>query len=58
MVYWRFEGKGGMKKEKQVRWRDLTRIWRHLCVCPILELLVYYFYGVPSSTEATLFYNI
>ena len=25
---------GGMKKEKQTRWRDLSWIWRHLCVCP------------------------
>ena len=23
---------GGMKKEKQVCWRDLAWIWRHLCV--------------------------
>ena len=27
---------GGMKREKQVCWRDLTWIWRHLCVCPLI----------------------
>ena len=31
---------GGMKKEKQVCWRDLTWIWRHSCVCPS-ELYIY-----------------
>ena len=30
IVYWRIFG--CMKKEKQVRWRDLTWIWPHLCV--------------------------
>ena len=28
---------GGMKKEKQVCWRDLTWIWRHLCACPLID---------------------
>ena len=28
---------GGMKKEKQVCWRDLTWIWRHLCMCPLID---------------------
>ena len=28
---------GGMKEEKQVRWRDLAWIWRHLCVCPLID---------------------
>ena len=35
MVYWRhlYDGLfGGMEKEKQVCWRHLTWIWRHLCV--------------------------
>ena len=27
----------GMKKEKQVYWRDLTWIWRHQCVCPLID---------------------
>ena len=27
----------GMKKEKQVCWRDLTWIWRHLCVCSLID---------------------
>ena len=26
-----------MKKEKQVRWRDMAWIWRHLCVCPLID---------------------
>ena len=26
-----------MKKEKQVCWRDLTWIWLHLCVCPLID---------------------
>ena len=30
IVYWRIFG--GIKKEKQVRWCDLTWIWPHLCV--------------------------
>ena len=32
MVHWSF---WVMKKEKQVRSRDMTWIWRHLCVCPL-----------------------
>ena len=27
----------GHEKNKQVRWRDLTWIWRHLCVCPLID---------------------
>ena len=26
-----------MKKVKQVCWRDLTWIWRHLCACPLID---------------------
>ena len=28
---------GGMRKEKEVRWRDMAWIWRHLCVCPLID---------------------
>ena len=46
----------GMKKEKQVCWRDLTWIWRHhdLCVCPLID------YGqqpMKMPTEVTLLYE-
>ena len=36
MVYWRIFG-ACMKKEKQLCWHDLTWIWRHLCVCPLID---------------------
>ena len=51
-VYWRILG--GMKKEKQVCWRDLTWIWRNLCVCPLID------HGqqpMKMHTEVTL-YNV
>ena len=46
---------GGMKKEKQVHWRDLTWIWRHLCVCHLID------HGqqpMKMHTEVTLLYNV
>ena len=52
MVYWRILG---AKKGKQVCWRDLTWIWRHLCVCPLID------YGqqpMKMHTEVALLYNI
>ena len=36
MVYRRI-GRGGVKKEKQVRRRDLAWILHHLCVCPLID---------------------
>ena len=45
---------GGKKKEKQVRWRYLTWIWRHLCVSPLID------YGqqpMKMHTEVTLLYK-
>ena len=53
MVYWRILG--GMKKEKQVCCRDLTWIWRHLCVCPLID------HGqqpMKMHTEVTLLYEL
>ena len=44
----------GMKKEKQVRWRDMAWIWRHLCVCPLID------HGqqpMKMHTEVTLLYK-
>ena len=44
-----------MKKEKQVCWRDLTWIWRHLCACPLID------HGqqpMKMRTEVTLLYNV
>ena len=35
MVYWRILGHE--KRKLQVCWRDLTWIWRHLCVCPLID---------------------
>ena len=49
------KGFGGMKKEKQVRWRDLTWIWRHLCACPLID------HGqqqMKTHTEVTLLYKM
>ena len=46
---------GSMKKEKPVCWRDLTWIWRHLCVCPSID------HGrqpMKMHTEVTLLYNL
>ena len=40
----------GMKKEKQVCWRDLTWIWRHLCV----STLLYTNYLLTKCTETYL----
>ena len=43
---------GGMKK---VCWRDLTWIWRHLCVCPLID------HGqqpMKMHTEVTLLYKL
>ena len=45
----------GMKKEKQVRWRDLTWIWRHLCVCPLID---HRQQPIKMHTEVTLLYNV
>ena len=39
---------GGMKKEKQVCWRDLAWIWRHLCACQ---------QPMKMHTEVTLLYK-
>ena len=39
-IKWLIEDLGGfwgMKKEKPVRWRDLTWIWRHLYVCALID---------------------
>ena len=43
-----------MEKEKQIRWRDLTWIWHHLCMCPFID------HGqqpMKMHTEVTLLYN-
>ena len=44
----------GMRKEKQASWCGLTWIWRHLCVCPLID------HGQQPTkiyTEARLLYN-
>ena len=44
-----------MKKEKQICWRDMTWIWRHLCVRPLID------HGqqpMKMHTEVMLLYKI
>ena len=48
MGYWRILG--GMKKDKQVCWRNLTWIWRHLCC-------VFGQQPMKMLTEVTLLYK-
>ena len=52
MVYWRSWGQ--LKKEKQVRWRDMAWIWRHLCVCPLID---HSQQPMKMHTEVMLLYN-
>ena len=50
-----FNNLGGLKEEKQVRWRDMARIRRHLCVCPFID------HGqqpMKMLTEVTLLYKV
>ena len=52
MVYWRFCGHG---EKKQVCWRDLMWIWRHLCVCPLIDRGQQ---PMKMPAEVTLLYNV
>ena len=45
---------GGMKKEKQVVWRDMAMIWRHLCVCSLID---HSQRPMKMHIEVTLLYN-
>ena len=46
-----------MKKEKQIRWRDMAWIWRHLCVCPLIDHGQVGQQPMKMHTEVTFFYK-
>ena len=46
-----------MKKEKQVCWRDMAWIWRHLCVC-VCPLIDHGQQPMKLHTEVTLLYKM